>query len=62
MNQSRGYRMIDGKAFMLNGTVSGFSPEEAKAKALEAAQEICAKGRAARIVKTSSVNYKIYQF
>ena len=43
---AKGYRMINGKAYLLNGTVSGWTPEVAKANASAEAASIRAKGTA----------------
>lgn len=59
---NKGYRMIDNKAFLLNGTVSGWTPVDAKTKALAEAKRIRAKGTQVRLIKYRSTIYQVWTF
>jgi hypothetical protein len=56
-----GHRMIDGREYVLAGRVTGDTPEAAKKSAEDEAKRIRDRGQKARIVKTCSIDYKIYQ-
>ena len=67
MARTKGYRTIEGKAFLLNGTCSAympadFSPEgmKAKLKVEKAAKE--SQGLLVRFIKRTSFEYAVYTF
>lgn len=62
MRNSKGYRMIEGKAFLLNGTVGGWTPDETQEK-LKAEKKVKeSQGFIVRFIKQSSIDYKVYTF
>lgn len=56
----KGYRMIAGRAFYLSGSVSGNTPQEAKARAIEEATRLRKTGKLVRLVKDVEIRYKIW--
>jgi hypothetical protein len=52
--------MIGGRAFYLNGTASGNTPEEAKAEAKAEADRLCKMGKLVRLIKDVEIRYKIW--
>jgi hypothetical protein len=62
MRNSKGYRMIEGKAFLLNGTCGGCTPEETKEKLKVEKKKKELQGLIVRFIKQSSIDYKVYTF
>lgn len=57
----RGYRMIGGKEYFLDGCITGTTPEDAKEKAHSEARRIRAKGFSVRLIKVVSTQFNIYR-
>jgi hypothetical protein len=57
---SKGYRMFDGRAYLLNGTASGYTPEQAKARASVEADTLRKTGKLVRLIKVLSTLYQIW--
>ena len=59
---SKGYKMIDGKAFLLNGTCSGYTPEDTQIKLAVEKSRKKAEGLIVRVIKRSSISFALYTF
>jgi hypothetical protein len=56
----KGYRTIDGIEYLLNGTVSGNTPEDTKQKAIAEAQRMRKHHQKVRAIRRNSFLYAMY--
>jgi hypothetical protein len=52
--------MFDGRAYLLNGTASGYTPEQAKACTKAEGVALRKSGKLFRLVKVVSILYQIW--
>ena len=62
MRNSKGYRMIEGKAMLLDGFVMGYTPEQTQEKLKVEKMRKESQGFIVRFIKQSSIDYKVYTF
>lgn len=55
-----GHRMIGGREYLLDGTVSGYTEDQAKENARAEAGRLRAQGKLVRLIKDSPTCYKVW--